>query len=273
VAIPVCNLIVMPAALATLAAMPFGLEAGPLHVMGWGIETMVWCANWVAGLPGAVGRIPAIPTHAFMLMVAGGLWCALWSTRWRLLGIVPIALGLVLAPTAQRPDVLIGRGGTIVAVRTDAGRLSALAGRGANFELTRWLEHDGDARPLAEVARAAAFRCDPHGCTARVKGRLLAVANSPAALRDDCALASIVVLRFPRPKGCMPLGPVIDVDAIRSGGAHALYVEDGGVHVATVAQWRGDRPWAPQSEAGAVDAPSPGELVEEDPPARGRRQR
>ena len=45
----------MPAALATLVAMPFGLEAAPLRVMGWGIEAMVWCANWVAGLPGAVG--------------------------------------------------------------------------------------------------------------------------------------------------------------------------------------------------------------------------
>ena len=48
IAIPICNVIVMPAALATLVAMPFGLEAAPLRVMGWGIEAMVWCANWVA---------------------------------------------------------------------------------------------------------------------------------------------------------------------------------------------------------------------------------
>ena len=64
-AIPICNLIVMPAALASLLAMPFGLEAAPLKVMGLGIEAMVWCAQRVAGLPGAVGRVPAIPTHAF----------------------------------------------------------------------------------------------------------------------------------------------------------------------------------------------------------------
>ena len=63
VAIPICNIVVMPAALATLVAMPFGLEAAPLWVMGWGIEAMVWCADWVAGLPGAVGRVPAIPTY------------------------------------------------------------------------------------------------------------------------------------------------------------------------------------------------------------------
>ena len=71
IAIPICNLVVMPAALATLVAMPFGLEAAPLWVMGLGIEAMVWCAARVAGLPGAVGRVPAIPTLAFVLMVVG----------------------------------------------------------------------------------------------------------------------------------------------------------------------------------------------------------
>ena len=103
-------------------------------------------------------------------MVAGGLWLALMRTRWRLLGLAPIVLGLTLAPTGRRPDVLIGRAASVVAVRAADGRLSALVGRGSSFELARWLEHAGDARPPAEVARAAAFRCDPHGCTARVGG-------------------------------------------------------------------------------------------------------
>ncbi len=245
-AIPICNLIVMPAALATLVAMPFGLEALPLKVMGVGIDAMVRCAQWVAGLPGAVARVPAIPTHAFALMVAGGLWCALMRTRWRLLGLVPIMLGLMLAPTGRRPDVLIGRGGSTVAVRTDSGLLSARAGRGSNFELARWLEHDGDSRPPAEAAKGTAFRCDPLGCTARVKGRLLAVAGTPAALRDDCAAAAILVLRFSRPAGCNPPGPVIDIDALARGGAHALYLEAGRVRIETVAELRGDRPWAPR---------------------------
>ena len=65
-AIPACNLIVMPAGLAALVAMPLGLEAMPLWLMGLGIEAMVWCANAVARLPGAVGRVPAIPTYAFV---------------------------------------------------------------------------------------------------------------------------------------------------------------------------------------------------------------
>ncbi len=111
IAIPICNLVVMPAALVTLLAMPLGLEALPLWVMGFGIEGMTWVAERVASLPGAVGRIPAMPTFAFLLMVAGGLWLALWQTRWRLFGAALIVAGIALAPTLQRPDVLIARDG------------------------------------------------------------------------------------------------------------------------------------------------------------------
>jgi competence protein ComEC len=252
-AIPICNFIVMPAALGALVAMPLGLEGGPLGLMGWGIAAMVWCAETVAALPGAVGRLPSIPTYAFALIVCGGLWCALWSTRWRALGVVPIVLGLLLAPTLQRPDVLIGRGGDLIAVRGSDGRLAVLGGRRSRFELARWLEHDGDARDPAEASRGSAFRCDAHGCTAQVKGKLLAVAASPAALRDDCAKGGVIVLKFARPTGCGSQGSVVDGEDLRRLGAHALRVENGHVRTETVAGARGVRPWSPGAEAGATD--------------------
>ena len=226
-AIPICNLVVMPAALAALVAMPFGLEAGPLWLMGLGIDAMMWCAHAVSVLPGAVGRVPAIPTLAFALIVVGGLWCALWGTRWRLLGVLPVALGLMLAPTGQRPDVLIGRNAGLVAVRGADGRLSALAGRGSGYELARWLEHDGDGRSAAEAGKASAFRCDRLGCIAHVKGVRLAVARSGAALRDDCAAAAIVVLAFPKPARCRPAGLAIDTGDLAARGAHALTIDNG----------------------------------------------
>ena len=34
--------------------MPLGLEALPLHLMGWGIDVMLAMGRWVSGLPGAV---------------------------------------------------------------------------------------------------------------------------------------------------------------------------------------------------------------------------
>jgi len=157
--------------------------------------------------------------------------------------------------------VLVGRGAALVAVRMATGELSALAGRGSSFELARWLEHDGDARPPTEVAKAVAFRCDAHGCTARVKGMLLAVANSAVALRDDCAAASILVLKFPKPRGCSPPGPAVDAEALSAKGAHAFYIDGDRVRSVTVADTRGDRPWAPPLPGVAADDPSPPELA------------
>lgn len=51
---PLVSLLVMPMALISLIAMPFGLEAWPLKAMGAGIELMVATGIWVASWPGAV---------------------------------------------------------------------------------------------------------------------------------------------------------------------------------------------------------------------------
>jgi competence protein ComEC len=155
----------------------------------------------------------------------------------------------MLAPTGQRPDVLVGRNAGLVAVRGPDGRLSALSGRGSNYELARWLEHDGDGRTTAEAGKAAAFRCDRLGCTAQVKGLRLALAKSAAALRDDCGMAAILVLPFSGSARCRPAGTVIDSDDLATRGAHALTIDGGKVRVETVADARGDRPWAAKVRA------------------------
>lgn len=254
IAIPICNIVVMPAALVTLMAMPLGWEWGPLQVMGWGIDAMTWCAYRVAALPGAVGHIPAIPAAAFALMLTGGLWLTLWRTRWRLLGLVPVALGLAVAPLRQAPDVLIGRDGTLVAVREGKAGLSALAGRGGMFELGRWLEHDGDARTPEAVAEAKAFRCDAAGCVAEVAGRVVAVARHAAALRDDCAAASVRVVTTPEARACTEGGLTLSQGRLRALGAHAIFFNGATVTVQTVADTRGRRPWTATSAQAAAFA-------------------
>jgi competence protein ComEC len=251
VAIPICNIVVMPAALAALVLMPIGLEKLALVPMGLGIDAMSACANFVAKLPGAVGHIAAIPHLAFILMVMGGLWLALWQTRVRILGVGLILVGLMIAPFMPRPDVLISRNGELVALRGPDGLLSALAARQSKYDLERWLEHDGDARPAAEVQRASAFGCDGVGCVARIKGTTVAVTRHPAAIVDDCAAAGVVIMNQPRPKTCAGAGTVIDFFDVWRDGVHALYIEPdeaGGaphVRVDTVAAHRGDRPWSP----------------------------
>lgn len=244
IAIPICNFLVMPAALLSFLSMPLGLERAPLVAMGWGIDAITGTADFVAGLPGAVGYIPAIPAPAFALIVTGGLWLALWRTRWRLIGLGLVALGVAASPFGERPDLLVGGRGELVALRNEQGALSLLAGRGSRFEGKRWLEHDGDARSIEDAMREAHLRCDGLGCTGQFAGAMLAISRHPAALRDDCRAARVLVLPVPRPLWCQGPALVIDVFDLMSKGAHAVYTGTRGeFRVETVNGWRGTRPW------------------------------
>ena len=225
IAIPVCNVLVMPAGLITLLAMPFGLEAVPLWIMGFGIDVMTWAANWVAALPGAVGNIPAIPHLSLVLMIAGGLWLTLWQMRWRLAGIVIAALGLAVVPFQSHGDVFAGRDGQLVAVRAADGTLAAVPGRHSGFELKRWLENDGDARAPTDASQSDVWRCDMSSCVATLKGVVIAAVRHPSAVSEDCTRARVLILPFPKPQGCVGPEVILEPKSFWSGGTHVITIE------------------------------------------------
>ena len=214
--------------------------------MGLGVEAMSETARWVAGLPGAVGVLPAIPTAAFCVLILGGLWLLLWHGRWRFFGLAAIAGGLAMAPLKARPDLLVGRDGQLVALRAPDGHLAALPAPQSKFELTRWLESDGDSRSAADVVGTPGLTCDALGCTGRVNGATIAVSRHPAGIADDCRTADLVILDVPAPVACSRPAAVIDFFATRTAGTHAVYIAGPRqVRTETVAEARGQRPWSP----------------------------
>lgn len=259
-AVPICNLIVMPAALVTLVVMPLGLESIPLAAMAKGIEIMTAVAYWVAALPGAVASIPEISHLGFALMIAGGLWLTLWQTRWRALGLAAIGGGILIAGADDRPDILAGRGGDLVAVRGTDARLAATGAKTRNFELDRWLQHDGDGRPTRDVLKSRVFRCDGAGCTASAQGLSIAITRHPSAIAEDCTRSEILITRQRPPRDCTAPLVVLDRATLRREGTHALYLKKdqatGTTRVArveTVAGYRGVRPWTERPHPAAAD--------------------
>jgi competence protein ComEC len=250
IAVPICNLVIMPSALVTLIALPVGLEQLPLAVMAKGIDVMTATAYWVASLPGAILHVGAIPEMSFGLMVFGGLWLMLWQTRWRALGLAAIGAGILTSGGAERPDILAGRGGALVAVRGSDGRYAVIGSRAGNYELTRWLERDGDGRPAREALRAKASKCDGVGCVIETSGLRIAVAQHASATDEDCRNADILIGGPRRPKGCTrPLG-VLDRWSLRDDGTHAVYFAKDPeapkariARIESVTQRRGERPW------------------------------
>src|SRR6266850_419638 len=70
-AMPVVSALVMPAGLLGLVAMPFGFDGFFWWLMGVGIDWMIEVTQWVAGLPGAVGRMAAFGTGPLVVASLG----------------------------------------------------------------------------------------------------------------------------------------------------------------------------------------------------------
>src|SRR3546814_8301696 len=78
IAIPLTTFIIMPLEAAALFFDAFGV-GGPVWVLvKWPLTGLIMLADWTAALPGGVALAPAMPRGAFGLMIAGGLWLALW---------------------------------------------------------------------------------------------------------------------------------------------------------------------------------------------------
>jgi competence protein ComEC len=261
IAAPLVSLLIMPMAVLSLIAMPFGLEAWPLQAMGLGIEMMVGAGKWVASWPGAVTILPRISGSALVLIVLGGLWVCLWQTRTRALGLVIAAFGIALAPGGERPDILIEREGATAALRSERGNLVFPPATAASYSVDNWLLADGDDRDAAAAADEDAFRCDSLGCIGTVKGKTVALIRHEGALEEDCRLADIVIAPFTIGKKCRAARVIVDRRVLKSEGAHALYIEGLSIRTETVAASRGHRPWLPDKTFVTVaPRPQPGQV-------------
>ena len=248
---PIFTLITMPMALLSLMAMPFGLEALPLKLMGMSIERITAIAAWVADLPGAVLYIPQVPAYALLSIIWGALWLIIWRQGWRYLGLIGIAAGLALSQSGARPDILIGDHARTIAVRngeTQDGyaRLSAPRGSARSYVLARWLENDGDPRKPKESAKGKTFKCDAQGCMTVVKNLAIAHSRHPSGLADDCAVADILIARYQVKRPCSGPKLILDRRATERSGVHAIYIDGASIRVETVEASRGARPWTQQ---------------------------
>ncbi len=232
-AMPAVGLLVMPMALAAVVVMPFGLEVVPLTAMKWGLDWVVFVAETTAAWSAGYGGVAAAPAAALLLIVGGFLWLALWRERWRLVGLVPMALAVPVALAAPRPDILVDENGSVAAVRRDDGRLAVLGGKGADFEVAYWLAADADPRLPGAESLADGVACDPIGCIGVAERGKVALVKRPEAFAEDCRLAGAVIARFDAPSGCGRHAVVVDRARLERLGAHALYREGAGWRIET----------------------------------------
>ncbi|PZN97722.1 MAG: competence protein ComEC, partial [Hyphomicrobiales bacterium] len=240
-ALPFVSLCVMPAAVFGVLAYPFGLDAPAWWLMGYASDVVLKLAHWVATIDHSTLVIPAFGPAALACFAASLLWITLWTTKLRLLAILPLVAGVAVAAKPERPDILIERDGSGIAVRGKDDRL-ILAGKPSRFVLQQWLTADGDGRNPDDVALRQGAACDALGCVITTKdGRSIAYARDRLAIIEDCRRADLVVTPIPWTAPCA--AKLIDRTALSRDGATALVRRLGGWR-SHASEQGGDRPWS-----------------------------
>jgi competence protein ComEC len=243
-AMPIVSAWVMPSGLLALVALPFGFDAPLWRLMGLGIDWMVAVALFVAGLPGALGRMAAFGTGPLLLCTAGIVLIALLRSPLRWGGTAVIVTAALWAVRAPLPDVFVSDRGDTVAVRGASGRLAVMRTSGSDgFAVREWLAADADARTPTDTSLREGIGCDEIGCVARLAdGTIVALPFAAQAFAEDCRAAALVVSQRTAPPGCA--AATIDRTVWPRSGASTLYRK--GREWETVAAYPPgyDRPWA-----------------------------
>jgi competence protein ComEC len=253
-AMPVVSALVMPAGLLGLVAMPFGFDGVFWAIMGAGIDWMIVVTQWVAALPGAVGRVPAFGIGPLILASAAIILLGLLRTPLRWSGAALLLVALVWVMRVPQLDILISADGRNVGVRGGDRRLHLMRAAKDAFLTKEWLAADADGRTAADPSLAEGVSCDEAGCVTQMAGgAFIALALRPEALSDDCERAALLVTARQAPTACS--ASVIDVERLRRQGALALRLSRGGFAVAAVKPGGIDRPWSPATAGeGEADA-------------------
>ncbi len=241
IAVPLTAFWIMPFAALSLLLMPFGLEGWPLQIMGWGCDALLWVAHWVAGWPGAIAVLPAMPSVALAIVGAGLLWLGMTRGRWRWLGAAAIVGATMSAWIVPRPDILISPSGKLVAFRAPDGTLILSSNRAERLVRETWLRRNGQIRfqDIGDLDGTEAWlRCNGDICDYAGRARVF-LSETPGA----CDQPELVIIPRAIAAGCP--NSAIDQADLGARGAHAIYLNAGAIEIIDAAAAIGDRPWAP----------------------------
>lgn len=257
IAIPLTTFLVMPLEALALALDLVGLGAPAWWVTEQALNLLLLLAHSVAASPMATMVAPAMGATLFGMTVVGLLWCLLWRTGIRWLGLAPLGIGMAATLMASPPDVLVTGDGRHVAVRTEKGMATLRAGAGDYVRdvLSESAGHDGELEAIAALPQA---RCSADLCAVGLKdgtGRdwrlLLTRSDMLIARRDfarDCAAADIVISDRGLPRWCRPRWLKIDRRLLARTGGLSISLRDGEVH--TVHRPGDAHPWIVRPRSG-----------------------
>ena len=247
IAVPLTGFWVMPAALVSALAVPLGLEAVPLMVMGAGIDGINRVSTAVAAWPYAVVMPPALPTWGLVVFSLGGVWLCLWQGAWRWWGLSGMAVGLGSLLLVTPPDILVDGRGQSLAVRLEDGAL--LLNRGGRYLRDHWAAAAGPVADLPWPKQGSGgngvLACTKAICFYRWQGQRVALVLKEDGVAPACeSPATVVIALVPIRMLCPHAAHIVDRFDLWRSGAHTLRWDGQQWQVRTVRDHQGDRPWS-----------------------------
>jgi competence protein ComEC len=258
VTMPVISFVVMPAMVAAMIAMPFGLDGPFFSIMGWGIGVFTRIAMALSHYSpfNAIGLIPA---GTVILMTLGLVALTLATTRLRLAGLPLLVVGLLFLPFRAGPDVFVSENGKLVGLRLSDGRLAVNSNRPSAFDVENWshammtnaVVKPGKDRPSAmpTIAPEVPFSCTHSLCIAwNAAGAVVAYAVDAAAAVGACPIADLIIIDDATAHDpCEPDGPAVITkrDLARYGAAAVTFTPVKGGPIRTSVRYAVSKPYRP----------------------------
>ena len=257
-AMPVFTFVVMPAALATFIAIPLGLEAVPLYVMGQALEFVITVSNWVSDWPGALGHVKAAPAWVLGLYSVAFLWMCLGVVRLRIAAVVIGALCFAAWAKHPVPDMRVSDQGRIAFWEDTKAKTEKAEGRQTLFVSSKradrygreqFMQRAGEGEEAVTITpyQDARALCDALACRFEISGHWVSIISHPSEVMEACETSDLVVLteRQSGPvarRGCGD--KLLDYRNFASGGAHDIYLSGDTIKIVpAVTQARNARPW------------------------------
>lgn len=236
--------------LTAMLLMPFNLDVWPLYAMGYGLDGIIWIADFIASLgrDGATGQLPFIPT---VILSAAFIALVLLRSHLRLLACAPALTGLILMPMMADPppDIIVSEDGRLIGLPTDE-LIATNAIRPSRFIFEQWrraYRRMGHLKPLGtngkseipianhltslyEKARAnpGRFICkNRNTCLASVKGRIIAALGKVEHIKIACENFDIIILAAPTAiNACQSNAMLFTAQSLRRSGALAIRISE-----------------------------------------------
>lgn len=185
-AMPLVSILVMPAAVIAMLAMPFGLDEWPFRIMAAGLDAVLWIAEEVASWGGSL-EIARLPAWFLPLFVCGFLLAMLLGTWLRHAGTAVMVISLAAASLLPRQppgELLVAENGSLVGLLHE-GRIATNTPRPNAFIFDQWRRALGATAhdPPQSAKRTQTRTAKEHGKTAPAVDR----AKASGAIGDAVA--------------------------------------------------------------------------------------